>query len=1521
MKNILRSLLCNRFNFFAKFNTNLFVSLLFFGFLLSSNSVHAQLPIFDSFEGNFGTWNDGGGDADRVSSTLLNGIRNIQLRDNSGEDSSIYTDDINLASYSSVTIDFLFYANSMENGEDFFVEFDNGSGYVEIGNYVIGAGYNNNVIYNPSITIASADYAFSTSSRFRIRCDASGNSDYIYVDDINITGVAGLYCIPNGTNSSYHIDDFSTSGGVTNITNDNTGYSTSGYGNYINLSVSQYAGSSIDFYANFIDGSWFSSGFGVGVWVDYNNDGDFNDANETQFNNGYYDPINGSFTIPTATPPGDYRMRIVADWNDSTPSSCNSSFIGEAEDYILTVLSIPPCTEPSNQPTNLTFSNIDNSSLDGSFTAATSSPDSYLVIYSTNSTPPTISDATTYTIGSTFSDYTVADTDNNTSFSVSGLDPNTTYYFYIYSFNESCSGGPDYLVTNPLTGDETTDWYCTPSATDSSRYINDFSTTGGFNNISNLSSGYSSGGYGNFTSLSVSQYANSSINFSANFNGGTFGLGIWVDFNNDGDFSDTGEQVYLSGFYGDPISSSFTIPAATAVGSYRMRIVADWGDRTPSPCSISSSGGEAEDYTLTVTAPCSISYANGTSDLGCPFVQLGGLGLGSTAPPPVACSIPETTIEANYLELGDTSSYNVESIPYNPPFQFSCLENAVSVNQDDVWSPEITLPFNFCFYGNTYSSIVIGSNGVISFDADRLENSPSGWRTTRDIPNTKNAGNSGSDYYFGPSIYGAHHDVDPSVGGEIGYQLINLDSGCQALVAAWSDVPMFYDNSILYSGMIVFYENTNIIEVYIKDKNIDAAGSPNFGSDPWNDGNAAIGIQKDSGSATVAPGRNTLDPNWTATNEAWRFVPSGPAITELKWYEGPIADGIVIPDPNNDNQITVTPSTTTTYFAEVTYTLCNGDVIKESNSTTVTVDGQKTWNGSQSTAWENANNWTPVGVPVASDCILIPVTGNDPVIQGSTDGLGYNLEIEDGAVLTQQSNSTLTIEDVIIIKPTGDFEINDSASVIQIKDVATNQNTGSARVQREVAALNNFDYVYWSTPVETFDVSNVSPSTPYYSIFEWIPTVDNGSAGKHGEWTYASGNMALGQGYAIRDLEGTPLTDNAEFEGKLNNGQITHYITRGTYNGGNYAGIGNTSNAEDDNWNLMGNPYPSAISLTAFTSANPYIDGTLYFWRHTAAPSTSVDDPFYEGFQYNYSENDYLSANSLGSTPPGFNGYIASGQGFFVQLLHSSPRPSGIVFNNGMRGVYANDEFYRGTNENTVTETVAEEKHRIWLDLIDSNDKALSVLVGYASGATDEIDRLFDGYLLNDTNYQFYSILNDTEKENKLTINGKALPFDDADIIPLGYQAPAQGQFTIALNTVDGLFAYSDQNIYLEDTELNIIHDLKANPYIFTTDLGVFKERFLLRFTSETLSIADQEIMTNVDIRALSQTIEATSTQSFIKTFELFDITGRLIHKKLNVENINYSYPTNNLSSGTYVVTVSLANGGTLSKKVMVKQP
>ncbi|WP_418636995.1 GEVED domain-containing protein, partial [Winogradskyella sp.] len=643
------------------------------------------------------------------------------------------------------------------------------------------------------------------------------------------------------------------------------------------------------------------------------------------------------------------------------------------DDVTITGVNSTPCTQPTNQPTNLTFSNVLDTSMDFSFTPATSSPDGYLVVYNTTGVTPPVADGSTYTVGATYGDHTVVSDNTDTTFTLTGLNNNTTYYVYVFSYNSLCSGGPNYLNSSPLNGNETTLNYCIPNGTNSSYYIDDFSTSGGVTNITNNNSGYSTNGYGNFTNLSVSQYRGATVNFYGNFRDGSwqydgFGVGIWVDFNNDGDFNDAGETIFNGGYY-DPVNSSFTIPTGTAPGDYQMRIVINWNTGNPSWCS-SSFIGEAEDYTLTVLdiVTCTPSDGLGTTSLACPSVNAGGLGLSGADPDPINCSVGNntTTLEATYLDLGDTSTYNVESIPYAPPFQFSCLENPVSVNDDDVWSPEIDLPFDFCFFGNTYDSCVIGSNGVISFDSS-LASGPTGWRTIYNIPTYQNA----SGYYYGPSIHGVHHDVDPSVGGEIGYQLITLDTGCRALVAAWSDVPMYDDNSLLYTGMIVFYEDTNIIEVYVKEKRTLNA---------WNDGNATIGLQANGTTAVVAPNRNARDANWVAFDEAWRFVPAGPSITTLKWYKDAISPANEIDDPDNDGIITVTPTETTTYYSEVTYDLCSGSSIVEIDTATITLTGDKVWDGSESSDWNNPNNWTPAGVPVITDCIVIPVTANKPVI-------------------------------------------------------------------------------------------------------------------------------------------------------------------------------------------------------------------------------------------------------------------------------------------------------------------------------------------------------------------------------------------------------------------------------------------------------------------------------------------------------------------------------------------------------------
>src|SRR5690606_38378379 len=107
--------------------------------------------------------------------------------------------------------------------------------------------------------------------------------------------------------------------------------------------------------------------------------------------------------------------------------------------------------------------------------------------------------------------------------------------------------------------------------------------------------------------------------------------------------------------------------------------------------------------------------------------------------------------------------------------------------------------------------------------------------------------------------------------------------------------------------------------------------------------------------AVVAPGRNGLSPNWTTANEAWRFVPAGPSITSLQWFEGAGTSGSVL---GTTDVIEVCPTATTTYTAQVTYTLCNGTTITETDETIVTIIGDKTWNGSIDSDWNKNNNWT-----------------------------------------------------------------------------------------------------------------------------------------------------------------------------------------------------------------------------------------------------------------------------------------------------------------------------------------------------------------------------------------------------------------------------------------------------------------------------------------------------------------------------------------------------------------------------------
>ncbi|TXF90758.1 S8 family serine peptidase [Neolewinella aurantiaca] len=140
------------------------------------------------FESGLDGWTDGGSDCFRYSGTRsYEGTRSMRLRDNSGVASSM-TKGFNLSGLNNVEISFIFYPNSMENGEDFWVRYNSGSGWQTVATYAAGSSFSNGSFYSATIVLDAAQYSLNANSQFRIQCDASANGDQVYIDAVTVRG-------------------------------------------------------------------------------------------------------------------------------------------------------------------------------------------------------------------------------------------------------------------------------------------------------------------------------------------------------------------------------------------------------------------------------------------------------------------------------------------------------------------------------------------------------------------------------------------------------------------------------------------------------------------------------------------------------------------------------------------------------------------------------------------------------------------------------------------------------------------------------------------------------------------------------------------------------------------------------------------------------------------------------------------------------------------------------------------------------------------------------------------------------------------------------------------------------------------------------------------------------------------------------------------------------------------------------------------------------------------------------------
>lgn len=257
---------------------------------------------------------------------------------------------------------------------------------------------------------------------------------------------------------------------------------------------------------------------------------------------------------------------------------------------------------------------------------------------------------------------------------------------------------------------------------------------------------------------------------------------------------------------------------------------------------------------------------------------------------------------------------------------------------------------------------------------------------------------------------------------------------------------------------------------------------------------------------------------------------------------------------------------------------------------------------------------------------------------------------------------------------------------------------------------------------------------------------------------------------------------------------------------------------------------------------------------------------------------------------------------------------SGVFAQNTNALPNSNDVLLSFNNSKTSKPSVLE-KHRLWLNMTNTGGAFKQLLIGYIEGATNGYDGDFDGISLNANAFiDFYSI----NSSRNLVIQGRALPFNDSDAVPLGYRTIIAGEFTISIDQADGKL--SGQPVYLEDKLTNTLHDLRQSGYTFTTAIGVFDSRFVLRYTNKTLANNGFETVKDlVSVGIKNQIITINSTVENIDKIFIYDILG---HQLSNNENIrNKEFIIHNLPSAQQIllVRVFLENGKAITKKGLFK--
>lgn len=524
-----------------------------------------------------------------------------------------------------------------------------------------------------------------------------------------------------------------------------------------------------------------------------------------------------------------------------------------------------------------------------------------------------------------------------------------------------------------------------------------------------------------------------------------------------------------------------------------------------------------------------------------------------------------------------------------------------------------------------------------------------------------------------------------------------------------------------------------------------------------------------------------------------------------------------------------------TYVSQVEYLVEGTFDFTASDVTNGSVNGGNVTNTITSGAWATELNWSQSVVPNSFHDVVIE-SGSKGLVNLISNVSARSVTIKDGGQFTQSSGSTLNV--------TNDFIIESGGSFIQNGTV----NATNKIAERSVAAYTTNDdgWHLLSSPVASQDIDGTAfePVDGSDDFYMWDETAATNPWINHDQGGFSS--FSVGAGYLVAYNPGKTL----EFTGDFNTSDVTGLS------------VTNSGANSSTGFNLLGNPYPSALEWNTGDWTLGNVQTTAYVWDES-------------GKSYN---------------PIGANDAIPAMNGFMVYTIAAET----LTIPEAAR-IHDATDWYK--DEEQKIELVAHDP---------SNESAQQHIIKFSANATVDYDLQHDAVYMSGYAPQFYS-----HGGGKALMVNTLPSLSSETVIPLTFNKNEGAEYVIELaeNT-------TGEEVFLRDMKMNKTIALSdIGLYEFTAEEGDSPERFKLQFYSFTTgddAFEADAISAYVSEKTL--VIENLKTQADVRVFNL---SGQLMHR-FDAEASSRTEERLNIQSGIYMVHIR-SGKDVITSKVFVK--